>query len=132
MPRRTLEQRFWEKVDRGGPDECWAWTGGGPPSYGRFGIGGRTHLAHRVAYELMVGPIPDGLDIDHLCRNKVCVNPAHLEPVPHAVNVRRGPKPKPSHCKRGHEFNQANTYFKNDGGRQCRACDRQRRQESKQ
>lgn len=75
----TPEQRFWRKVDKCGPDECWPWTAsltrGG---YGHIGVGGRMIRAHRFSYEVANGPIPDGMVIDHTCRNPICVNPAHL------------------------------------------------------
>lgn len=82
--------RFWAKVRRTGTT-CWNWQGARQSrGYGSFGIApGRTALAHRVAYEAMVGPIPDGMTLDHLCENKVCVNPAHLEPVTREENTRR-------------------------------------------
>jgi hypothetical protein len=90
--RRPLAERFWEKVAKG--EGCWLWTGarlrGG---YGTINAGGHAAtslLAHRVAYELVRGPIPDGLQIDHLCRNRACVNPYHMEPVSQAENLRRG------------------------------------------
>lgn len=72
--------RFWEKVDKSG--ECWLWTAyTTKKGYGQTHIGGKTKYAHRVAYELSVGPIPDGKELDHLCRNRACVNPDHLDPV---------------------------------------------------
>lgn len=82
------ERRFWSKVDASG--DCWLWTGAPHLGYGRFSRGrsGATY-AHRVAYELLVGPIPDGLTLDHLCWNTLCVNPDHLEPVTRAENTRR-------------------------------------------
>lgn len=125
---RSDADRFWSKVDRSGA--CWLWTGLKlPHGYGRFGIGGRADhrdvLAHRFAYELLVGPIPGGLQIDHLCRVRACVNPAHMEPVTGAENTRRGGNAAKTHCKRGHEFSTANTYTRHDGRRQCRACHRE-------
>lgn len=88
------EKRFWLKVDKNGPGGCWLWTStlikGG---YGRFGLNGRHVLAHRYSYELNVGPIPEGMEIDHVydrgCRHRNCVNPAHLEPVTKDENIRR-------------------------------------------
>lgn len=82
---RPLEQRFWEKVQRA--EGCWLWMGGKfAAGYGRIGAGGRSLKAHRVAYELLVGAIPDGLQIDHKCRNKLCVNPDHLQAVTQQKN----------------------------------------------
>lgn len=124
-----VEPRFWAKVDQRGTDECWVWTGfRHPKGYGYFRVDGRSLAAHRVAYELCVAPIPDGLTIDHLCRNRACVNPAHLEPVTMIVNVLRGEGPtaenaRKTHCIRGHPFDEENTYWFN-GGRTCRICQR--------
>jgi hypothetical protein len=125
-------ERFWRKIDRRGPDECWLWT---PPSrvrfrgleYGNFYTPSGNVLAHRFAYELLVGPIPDDKEIDHLCRNTLCVNPAHLEPVPHRTNVLRGTalaalNAKKTHCVNGHPFDEANTYVTAAGHRRCRRC----------
>ena len=92
-PVVPVEVRFWAKVDVGHPLGCWTWIAGRTSrGYGSFGQGGpkRRVYAHRYAYELLVGPIPDGLVIDHLCRNPSCVNPDHLEPVTHQENCRRG------------------------------------------
>jgi hypothetical protein len=89
QPRQSLADRFWSKVDRSGP--CWLWTGGtSNAGYGHFHPTKRQGKgAHRVAYELVRGPIPEGLELDHLCRVVTCVNPDHLEPVTHAENMRR-------------------------------------------
>jgi len=115
----TTEQRFWAKVERPTDDGCWPWTACLNRGYGQFCVGGgRRVCAHRFSYELLGGPIPDGLTIDHLCRVKHCVNPAHLEPVTARENTRRGRK---THCKRGHEFTTENT-FRSAKGRECRQC----------
>jgi len=88
------EARFWRFVERGDSSSCWPWLGKLNRGYGRFTwyVGGAQRFTgpHRVAYTLLVGAIPDGLTIDHLCRNRCCVNPAHLEPVPLNENIRRG------------------------------------------
>lgn len=114
------------------PDGCWQFTGA-LTSYGysqvRLGTGRPCALGHRVAYEALIGPVPDGLELDHLCRNRACVNPAHLEPVTHQVNLLRGQtinasKAQQTHCVNGHEFTADNTRIYRDGTRRCRACDR--------
>lgn len=130
-----LEARFLAKVDRNGPGGCWLWTAGraggrGGYEYGHFWFAGRQRAAHRVAYELFIGPIPDGLTLDHLCEVKLCVNPAHLEPVTSGVNSSRSAS-NPStinaaktHCKHGHPFSGDNLLLRPDGGRACRECKR--------
>lgn len=107
-------------------DACWWWTGSKTgEGYGQLKLGKTTRVAHRVVYELLVNAVPDGLELDHLCRNRACVNPAHLEPVSHSVNVQRAEKPKSaSHCKRGHPFDHENTINRADGRRMCRTCRR--------
>ncbi|HKY57619.1 MAG TPA: HNH endonuclease signature motif containing protein [Aeromicrobium sp.] len=110
---------------------CWEWNGyrdkGG---YGRFSLDGQSRLAHRVSYALFVGEIPEGLTLDHLCRNRCCVNPSHLEPVTQRINNIRGLGPTSvnahkTHCKRGHEFTPDNIYVHpTNGGRVCRICKR--------
>lgn len=106
MPRRTrpLLERLWERVDK--TETCWVWTGPTTDGYGVIGAGGRggaTLRTHRVAYEALTGPIPDGLEVDHLCKVRNCVNPAHLEPVTSAENLRRAFADH-THCPRGHEL----------------------------
>lgn len=106
---------------------CWLWTAYvDRKGYGVFGINQRTLVkAHRYSYELHVGPIPEGLQLDHLCRVRHCVNPAHLEPVTNQENVIRGnaARPKLTHCKHGHEFTPENTYLHpKRGKRHCKAC----------
>lgn len=128
----TTEERFWHKVDIKGPNECWVWNGAVDGSgYGSFGHKKpfqRGYLAHRYAYEKLRAPIPEGLQIDHLCRNRGCVNPAHLEIVTQRENMNRGMAHRISigACKRGHEFSSKNTHLNPQGYRVCRVCDRQR------
>lgn len=123
-----LATRLWGKVEPTG--FCWEWTGSKANGYGQIWSGGRLVRAHRVAYELLVGQIPDGLFLDHLCRNRACVNPDHLEPVTNGENARRSPLMNRyvgmTHCKRGHEFTAANTRRSTAGTRVCRACERER------
>lgn len=116
-----------------GDTGCWTWSLSlNPKGYAMVDIGGRKGLrvlkmAHRMSYEAHVGPIPAGLVIDHLCRNRACVNPEHLEPVTPAENIRRGLqgvlRPIPTHCRRGHAFTPENNDSKT-GGVHCRACER--------
>ena len=118
----SVEDRFWAKVDATSPDGCWPWTA----AVSKNGYGNLAGLsAHRVSYELNVGSIPEGLQIDHLCRNTRCVRPDHLEPVTGLENMRRR-YAYVTHCKRGHEYTPENTYRKPDGCRDCRACIRRR------
>lgn len=123
--------RFWSLVPEMPADGCWLWRGPTKPSgYGTFNALGLAAVAHRVAYELSQGPIPAGLEIDHLCRNRACVRPDHLEPVTHQENVRRAPKHPGSwqrrltHCKRGHPFTEDNIY-RLGNVRHCRECRRE-------
>lgn len=120
LSRRILRGKF--TVD----DGCWEWTAS--RFRNGYGQGNRT-VAHRVVYELLVGPVPEGLDLDHLCRNRGCVNPGHLEPVTRRENLRRGEtlpaaNAIKTHCNTGHEFSEENTYVDALGKRHCRACRR--------
>lgn len=140
----TTEDRFWTKVEKTGG--CWNWIAGtNHYGYGSYRTnresGSFAAQAHRYAYETLVGPIPDGLTLDHLCRNPRCVNPDHLEPVTRGENVLRGNAPSAlhargercggcsscrnaakTHCKRGHELQGDNLYVAKNGMRSCRRC----------
>jgi hypothetical protein len=127
----SAEQRFWQYVDK--TEDCWNWTGWTyRHGYGGFRPGGRgdpNGYAHRFSYEATLGPIPDGLEIDHLCRNRRCVRPDHLEPVTHAENHRRrrgiktGPYNVGDRCRRGHSRAE-HTAINRQGFRYCRECSR--------
>lgn len=115
------------------PCGCWLWQGSTVDGYGTINVSGRIVRVHRLMYELTVGPIPEGHELDHVrergCRHRHCCNPAHLEPVTHRDNVLRGDgiaarNARKTHCKRGHEFTEANTYRRRDrpGNRECKAC----------
>lgn len=124
----SVEERFWQYVDRDGPGGCWQWTGGLSHGYGNFMVrrddGSYAQVqAHRFAWRLLVGDVPDGLVMDHLCRNKRCVRPQHLQPVTQQVNVQRGAASwwSPT-CRRGHVFTSENTYVNGDGYRVCKTC----------
>lgn len=142
-----LAETFWRKVDSsGGPDACWPWKGcrtaGG---YGRLTITisrgeHRQEYAHRVAYFLVKGSIPYGKELDHICRNRACVNPAHLQAVTHKENIARSPvpdifrranalRPRKLVCPRGHALAGSNLVLRRNGGRmsrRCRQCERER------
>lgn len=138
-PRPTREERFWPKVDKDGPvsdhrpdlGPCWLWTAYvDERGYGIFRWeSGRSEKAHRSAYLLSVGAIPDGLELDHLCKVRHCVRPTHLEPVTHVENIRRGDYSNNgarmrarTECPYGHPYDAENTMYKADGMRACRAC----------
>lgn len=112
-------------------EDCWEWQAPlGSGGYGQFWNGQRRPMAHRVVYELLVGPIPPGLDLDHLCRNRRCVRPDHLEPVTRRENLIRGEgfigiNARKTHCIHGHEFTPSNTRIvTSTGERQCITCKR--------
>lgn len=139
----AVEDRFWAKVIKLGPDECWPWTAGkNADGYGRFRLNGRTENAHRAAYLMFVGPVPDGRLVDHTCHNnsgcimgrtcphRACCNPAHLEPVTNKVNSTRGNNGRhnaiKTRCPKGHEYTEANTQIinskTNGRERRCKTC----------
>jgi hypothetical protein len=124
---KTTIVRIAERVARDG--DCLLWTGARDKrGYGRIRTDGQLLLVHRAVYEHFFGPIPDGLQIDHLCRNPPCANPAHLEAVTCQENLLRGEgisavNARKTHCKNGHEFTPENTRIEKRGGRSCRRCD---------
>jgi hypothetical protein len=125
-PNRSEWDRFWSKVDVG---DCWQWTDSlAIEGYGSFRVGDRSIRAHRWTYEHLVGPIPAGLQLDHLCKNRGCVNPDHLEPVTQQENIRRGAQGAylraRTHCPSGHAYTPGNTYVQAKGTRSCRECAR--------
>lgn len=110
---------------------CWHWTGSPRGGYGRIRDGGRTFSAHRASYEHFVGPVPSGLTLDHTCRNKLCVNPAHLEPVTMRENTLRADSPvaknaRATSCVYGHPLSGDNLIAYSNGKRGCRECRRLR------
>ncbi len=115
-----LSERFWPKVNKS--EDCWLWTAAKTKGYGVIGVGKSLHYAHRIAYELLVGPIPEGMELDHLCRTPACVRPSHLEPVTHATNLRRGYWGAKTHCPQGHVYDEGNTKLSANGWRLCRIC----------
>lgn len=121
--RRTLAERLWTRLVRS-PSGCWEWTGSGSDGYGLVRVDGRTVPAHKAVYELLVEPVPEGLQLDHLCRNRRCCNPAHLEPVTPLENTRRGMgHGSETHCPSGHPYSGENLAV-SGGRRKCRTCKR--------
>jgi len=134
----TLPKRFWDKVTisnthfyEGTP--CWEWTASTDPAgYGSFWFNGKKKYVHRLSYEDVNGEVPEGLELDHLCRNRSCCNTNHLESVPPKENVRRSlvafvaelKQRIKTHCPQGHKYSKENTYITPIGSRKCRSCHR--------
>ena len=120
----TEIQRFTKFIQLDILTGCWIWRGSIRAGYGLIKFKNQLKQAHRFSYEYYNGKIPEGFEIDHLCRNTNCVNPSHLEAVTHKENCRRGISFQGSktHCKRNHPYNKINIYHTPDGGRECRIC----------
>lgn len=132
-PRRSPIWRFFEKIEISttrfyNGTACWEWTGSKTNGYGQFRPDGRRGAKrsspHQYAYEAFIGPIPEGMEPDHLCQNRSCGNPLHLEAVTHEENMRRVSKRR-THCKQGHELTEENTSYAG-GLRRCKQCGRER------
>lgn len=145
QPDLTPVEAFWTRVERTGHGGCWLWTGATSNGYGHFRWQGRNHGAHRVAWEISFGTVPDGYEIDHRCHtsdcrlgakcpHRRCVNPSHLKPVTHVENMAsdrsslgaaaRERNLAKTHCPQGHEYTPENTYVSRTGSRYCRTCNR--------
>lgn len=126
MARKSTPDDFWRRVNKS--EGCWIWSGAHFwAGYARVKYHGRDGVAHRVAWILTHGPVPDGLELDHLCRNRGCVNPSHLEPVTHRENEFRGmtiirENMLKTHCKRGHPLSGDNLFIRRVGARHYYAC----------
>ena len=125
---KTLFERLIDKTRFDLTSGCLIWEGtrhSKTLGYGRICVEYKDRYAHRLMYEEMIGPIPDGYELDHLCRDTMCVNPLHLDPVTHKVNMSRSIHTMKTHCPYGHEYTKANTRYKkghNTVSRNCRAC----------
>lgn len=123
---KTYHERFWERVEYS-PCGCWLWKGQlNNKGYGQFWIGNKAYLSHRMSYAELAAPIPEGFELDHMCRVVRCLNPAHVVPVTHRENMRRSKAATKMACKRGHDWtNPHNVYIRKSGTRWCAACQRE-------
>lgn len=123
--KRDVGERFWVKVAKQPGEGCWLWTGALiGAGYGQFAAPGPSPLAHRWAWEQEHGPVPEGLELDHLCHAPACVRPSHLEAVTHTENMRRSAPAQKPDCPRGHPLSGENLYLNSRGRRECRTCRR--------
>lgn len=128
-----LPDRIQDKISPEPNSGCWLWDGAASTTgYGQVHWEGKTKHAHRIVFTLLKGEIPAGLDLDHLCRTPMCVNPDHLEPVTRKVNLHRGKTDhwgrhlrEKTHCPQGHPYSGENLYTKPEGSRVCRICTRE-------
>lgn len=121
--KERLEDRLLRRIYIDPNTGCWLWLGRIHRSgYGQITVDGKTKCAHVVSYETFVGPVPEGLQLDHLCRTRPCINPSDLEPVTGSENVRTGIIGSRTHCPRNHEYSKENTYVNLAGHRACRRC----------
>ena len=127
--RETVPAKILDRIDFAGAGGCWLWSF--PLNANGYGVtplwhGRTSRLAHRALWEALVGPIPEGMVLDHLCLVRNCLNPDHLDPVTQAENARRVKVKLVTQCRRGHEYTAANTYARPDGYRECQQCRRTR------
>lgn len=119
--------RVYRQIDFSGDCHIWKGTTAGN-GYGTAFFNGKAERAHRITFMVQIGPIPEGMELDHLCRNTLCVNPRHLEPVSHRENMQRGSWSQRTNCPQGHPYDAKNTIWRR-GTRKCRECDKRRKRE---
>lgn len=126
---RTIREKLLSKIEINALG-CWIWTGAvfkkKHGNYSQLKLDGKGCRGHRLSYVEFVGQIPEGTELDHLCRNTLCINPKHLEPVTHTENMRRRIDLNPSHCPHGHVYVPENVYLNRRGRKECRTCRRAR------